>query len=200
MWSESLFLCTETGNKLSLVYCVSKLYVSLFKWKNWLIRGHHWSNLVIGKSDDPCSILPPAPPATLTWNFSDKNGKEFAAHSAHIKTTTLASDWLRPSPGPLIGQSLGPSSRVQTALECTFKVIIQECTVCSIARHNGLKTESWSINQIIKVTIQTLLSYHSKVIPRSLCCMAQKWSLNAYIWINLDTSLAQKIHLMCQTI
>ena len=63
-----------------------------------------------------------------------------------------------------------PSSHVLTALECTFKVIIQECTLCTIGRHNGLKTEFWSIkpNHQTHDLDMLQLSYSQK--SQRICC------------------------------
>ena len=66
-----------------------------------------------------------------------------------------------------------PSSHVLTALECTFKVIIQECTLCTIGRHNGLKTEFWSIkpNHQTHDLVILQLSYSQSVNHRSVWCL-----------------------------
>ena len=64
-----------------------------------------------------------------------------------------------------------PSSHVLTALECTFKVIIQECTLCTIGRHNGLKTEFWSIKPNHQTHDLVILqwSYSQKSLMSTKC-------------------------------
>ena len=114
--------------------------------------------------------------STLTGNFSDKNCQEFAAHSAHINPARpdnhLAGIWFVAYSNlgiSLVHLSI-PSSHVLTALECTFKVIIQECTLCTIGRHNGLKTEFWSIkpNHQTHDLDMLQLSYLQK--SKRICC------------------------------